>query len=57
MSAGYPWREMSDNPPAPMFHEKEPATKPVLYDHRGKPLVRPDRKVGFERPATRNEHG
>ena len=34
-------------------HEKEPETKPVLYDAKGKPLVRAKRPVGFEPPEKR----
>jgi hypothetical protein len=37
-------------PPVPQVHEKVPPDKPLLYDNKGRPLVREQPKVGFRPP-------
>lgn len=34
-------------------HEREPEAKPVLYDHRGQPLVKARQRLGFQPPEKR----
>lgn len=49
----YGWSNVSGGGPASVLHEEVKDPKPVLYDHRGKPLTYPKRSVGFVPPKDR----
>ena len=48
-------KDQHGTPPAPFLYERAPTQKPLLYDHRGTPLVKTQRPVGFQPPKERKE--